>query len=731
MGSQSEPSRIARFGVFEADLIAHELRKAGLKIKLHEQPFQVLAVLLERPGNVITREELQLRVWPGGTFVDFDSGLNTAVNKLREALGDSADSPRFIETIPRRGYRFVAPVDAAGNGAAPNTAQPIEVVQEIETNAFGSAQRLKRGNWQILPWAMVAMLSVALAALAVIRFRQQPTDAHAIRFQVPPPERASFEESLSISPDGARLALLVSTAAGQRSLWTRRLDSLAAQPLPGTEGAYAPFWSPDSRFIAFFAQEKLKKIDVSGVTPLTLCDAPDGFCGTWNRKGDIVFSQFGVLYRVPAVGGQPTALTGVDQSRDLWPQFLPDGRHFLYLRLLNKRENDGIYVGSLDSKEVKRLLSSHSMPAYAKALTGPGYLLFVRDGSLMAQPFDANNLQTTSEPVAVGARVVDVDTNPFAFAFFSVSTNGVLAYQSGADTQLVWFDRAGKRLGTVEMPGYKAVPKLSADGKHVALERGDPQTGKNTIWLLELARGAASRFTFEADHSYAPVWSPDGSRIVYASLRDGIRYLYQKLSSGAQNEELLLKFGKEFSYPTDWSSDGQFIAYTIENAKTKKGLWVLPLEGDRKPFPFLQTQFNEMDGRFSPDGRWMAYTSDESGKPEVYVRKFSRGAAAGGKWQISTQGGIDPIWRRDGKELFYIGAGRKLMAVEVKAGELKGRHLFKPSVPKALFDTGMKFDAALPYTVAADGRHFLVITAAEERPRPVTVVFNWPAGMGR
>jgi Tol biopolymer transport system component len=350
----------------------------------------------------------------------------------------------------------------------------------------------------------------------------------------------------------------------------------------------------------------------------------------------------------------------------------------------------------------------------------------------MAQAFDANSLRLTREPVAVGERVVDVDTNPFTFAFFSVSTNGVLAYQAGAaDTQLVWFDRAGKRLGAVDMPGYKAVPKLSPDGKQVALERGDPQTGKNTIWLLELSRGAASRFTFEADHSYAPVWSLDGSRIAYASLRDGIRYLYQKLSTGAQNEELLLKFGKEFSYPTDWSSDGQFIAYTIENAKTKRELWVLPLKGDRKPFPFLQTQFNEMNGRFSPDGRWMAYTSDESGKSEVYVRKFSRGAA-GGKWQISTQGGIDPIWRRDGKELFYIGADRKLMAVEVKAGELKVRPLFEPSVPKALFDTGMKFDAALPYAVAADGQRLLVITqAAEEKPQPTTVVFNWPAGLKR
>jgi eukaryotic-like serine/threonine-protein kinase len=589
-----------------------------------------------------------------------------------------------------------------------------------------------------LAWTLLTLTALAALVLAVFHFREAPPVARPIRFSVSPPQKASFEEQLSISPDGERLALIVSTPRSQPSLWVRRLDSLAAQPLPGTDGASGPFWSPDSRFIAFFTQGKLKKIDASGGPPQTLCDAPDGERGTWNRKGTIVFAQDRVLYRVPADSGQATPVTAPDPSgheyAHLYPHFLPDDRHFLYLAVNYTRENDAIYVSSLDSRDVKRLLGSHWMPAYARARSGPGYLLFLREGALMAQPFDANSLQLTGEPASVADRIMELEANPNAPAFFSVSANGVLAYQTGntANTQLVWFDRAGKRLGTVELPGEKLVPRLSPDGTQLALEHRDQQTGNLAIWLVELARGATSRFTFEAHHNYAPVWSPDGSRIVFASIRGGSANLYQKVSSGAVDEELLLKWGEGFSYPTDWSRDGRFIAYTSQNAKTQLDLWVLPLEGDRKPVPFLQTQFNEMHGRFSPDGRWMAYTSDESGKWEVYARTFSPGRVAGGQWPISTQGGIHPIWRGDGKELFYISADRRLMAVEVKARELKGRPIFEPGVPKALFDTGMKFSRILPYAVSADGQRFLVVTQpSEEDPHPITVVLNWAAELRR
>ena len=723
MSSRPVAPRVIRFGLFELDLSAGELCKQDRNIKLQDQPFQVLELLLRRPGEVVTREQLQHALWSTDTFVEFDQALNTAIKKIRVALGDSADKPRFIETIPRRGYRFLAPVDGATNGADTNK------LQELETIATGSVQRLEHHSWQILPWAMVA-LSLGLAA-AVVRFRQQPTNVHVLRFQVPPPEGSAFEDTPSISPDGKQLALLVSTR-GQRSLWIRRLDSLSARPLKGTEGASGPFWSPDSRFIGFFAQGKLKKIDGAGGTPLTLCEAPGGFYGTWSRKGVIVFVQYGLLYLLPAGGGRPTLVTVAEQSRQRWPNFLPDGRHFLYQSLDNKRENDGIYVGALDSKETTRLLGNgDSTPEYAKGVSGRGYLFFVRDGNLMVQSFDANNLQLSGEPVAIAERIADKEANPFDYSPFSVSNNGVIARQTeAAHTQLVWFDRSGRALGTVDMAGYKVVPKLSPDEKQVALERNDPHTGKLTVWLLQLARGTASRFTPEGEHSYSPVWSPDGRRVVYASLRDGIRNLYQMSSSGALTEELVLKLSQDFSFPTDWSSDGKFIAYTSESTKTKADLWVLPLEGNRKAFPFLQTEFNEMYGRFSHDGRWMAYTSDESGKWEVYVRHFSRPTVAEGKWQISTQGGIHPIWRRDGRELFYISADRKLMVVDVKAGERKGGLFFEPSIPKALFDTGTKSSTALPYAVTANGQRFLVVTqAAEVKRQPITVELNWSAAL--
>ncbi len=431
------------------------------------------------------------------------------------------------------------------------------------------------------------------------------------------------------------------------------------------------------------------------------------------------------LYRVSASGGAPTPLTTLDASRKevfhAHPRFLPDGRHFLYFASSAQRENAGIYVGSLDSKETKLLVNTDASAAYAP----PGYLLFLRERTLMAQGFDADRLELTGEPFPVAEQVGRI--TGAHLGLFSVSETGVLVYRSAvaANRQLAWFDRGGKQLSTVGPPGAYFNPSLSPDEKLVAVSRDDPQFSTADIWLIELARGTPTRFTFVPSVNDTPIWSPDGSRIVFSANRDGPMNLYQRAASGAGNEEALLK-SDNLKLPIDWSADGRFILYQNQDPMTKWDLWVLPLSGDQKPFPFLQTEFVEAQARFSPDGKWIAYTSNESGTWQVYVRSFP---AAGGKWQVSTAGGAQPRWRRDGRELYYISPDRKLMAVEVKGDG----STFEPGVPKELFELRVSFPGTGTYYVAAaGGRRFLVTSVLEEAtPQPITVVLNWTSDLKR
>jgi len=486
-----------------------------------------------------------------------------------------------------------------------------------------------------------------------------------------------------------------------------------------------PFWSPDSRSIGFFSGGKLKRIDVSGGPAQTLCDAAIAGGGTWNRDGIIVLVRNveAGLYRIPATGGTPTPLTMLDKSRNeivhVWPYFLPDGRHFLYLARSSQVEKSAIFVGSLDSKDTKFLLNADSSMAYAP----PGYLLFARQQTLMAQGFNADKLQLTGEAVPVAERIARY--LGVARALFSVSDTGVLVYRSlwtTEDSQLAWFDRAGRQLGTVGEPGGYAAIRLSPDEKRVALQRVDNEKGTYDIWLIEITRGTPSRLTFDPASDVYPIWSPDGNRIVFASNKEGTANLYQKLSSGAGNDELLFK-SDDAKLPNDWSPDGRYILYQDLSQKDFD-LWVLPLFEERKPVLFLQTDFAELYGRFSPDGRWIAYVSGESGKREVSVRSFP---ASGGQWQISNGGGAQPHWRRDGKELFYVAPDHKLMAVEVNGSS----GTFEVGIPRALFDLRIGSTSGFSdYDVTADGQRFLVNTLVEQSARsPVTVVMNWTADL--
>ena len=590
-------------------------------------------------------------------------------------------------------------------------------------------------------WAIAALATLALAALAVVHFREASPEPVAVRFQIPEPEKAYFGPRLALSPDGRRLAFTAAATGGRMMVWVRSLDTLEARALPGTDGddLAALFWSPDSRFIGFWANGKLKKIEASGGPPQTLCDVSTAPGGTWNRDGVILFGRnTGGLWRVPADGGTPAPVTTLDTSRQeifhTWPQFLPDGRHFIYIARSNQPENSAIYAGSLDSKDRKRLVGSSFSAAYAPSPNAEkGHLLFLREAALMAQPFDAGRLDLSGEAFPVAEQVGAV----LSQAFFSVSGSGAVAYRkgvSGRSTHLLWFDRDGKSLGEVGPPGAFNDVALSPDGKRVAVSRFDLLSNNADIWLLDLARnGAATRFTFDPGIERDPVWSPDGTRLAFSSTRGGLPNVYQKSGTGAGSEEPLLQPGVS-QRPKDWSRDGRFLLYVRDDPKTGADLWVLPLAGDRKPFPYLQTQFFESQGQFSPDGRFVAYISNESGRIEVFVQPFP---ASGGKWQISAGGGSQPRWRGDGKELFYLSADRRIMAVDVGTTSQ-----FEARIPKALFQTrivgsglglGLGETAYIfRYSVTADGKRFLINSEQAETgaaSQPITVVLNWAAGL--
>jgi serine/threonine protein kinase/Tol biopolymer transport system component len=498
-----------------------------------------------------------------------------------------------------------------------------------------TASRWTRNTERLVWTAVSTVFLVSALAFAFLYLRRAPaeTPAVATRFSIYPPEKANFDSYFAVSPDGRRVVLR-GTSGGKTLLWVRALDALTAQPLAGTEDANYPFWSPDSRFIGFFSAGKLKKIEATGGSAQTLCDAPFPRGGAWNADGVIIFGArvADVLTRVSAAGGAPVPLTTLDASRKetshVYPYFLPDGRHFIYHASAAQRENTGIYVGSLDSKETKLLMNTNQSAAYAP----PGYLLFMSERTLMAQGFDADKLELKGEPFPVAEQVDFPRMAEPRVAFFSVSETGVLVYRSGSrrNNQLTWFNREGKQLGTVAPPGAYVTPSLSPDEKRVAVQLVEPQGqfGSSDIWLIELARGSPARFTFDPAGDAAPIWSLDGSRIVFSSDRDGPWNLFQRAASGGGNDEALLKSDKR-KLPNDWSADGRFILYQEEDPKTGPDLWVLPLSGEQKPFPFLQTDFVEFQGQFSPDGKWIAYTSNESGTWQVYVRSFPDTAASG------------------------------------------------------------------------------------------------------
>jgi eukaryotic-like serine/threonine-protein kinase len=581
-----------------------------------------------------------------------------------------------------------------------------------------------RKNREKLAWAVAAAAALAAVVFAAAFVRRAPAKPRTIRFDIPTPEEVTAIDLPRVSPDGRTIAFNATDSSGKTRIWVRPLNSLAAQPLAGTDGATRPFWSPDGRFLGFIAEGKLKKIDVSGGPPQKVCDAPTGSDGSWSSEGVILFDGTGSdpIYRVAASGGTPAPAVKADPTRKEtqvgWPEFLPDGKHFLYMATGQKPEETEYRIGSLDSKETKSLSPAQTMITYAP----PGYLLFVRDKTLVAQSFNPSSIKTTGEPVPLAERV---GTNSVGLALFSVSREGTLVYRTGeVGTRMVWMDRAGKELETVGDPAESRNPALSPKGDRLAYDLSDPRGGRADIWIRDLTRGVSSRFTFGATDEIAPVWSPDGTRIVFSDNRSGTFDLYEKAANG-QGDEKLLMHSDEVKIASDWSPDGRYIAYVNQSKDTGFDIFILPTFGDRKPIPFVKTSFNEFWPVFSPDGRYIAYQSNESGRQEVYVQNFP---GPGGKWQVSTTGGVEPKWRADGKEIVYRAPDQNLMAVEVKAGDS-----FQAGVPKPLFPARTAPGIARNrYVAARDDQQFLIVAPIKrESMTPTTVVLNWAAELGK
>ncbi len=738
---------IFHFADYRADTDSRELRRGTVLVPLTSKAFETLSVLLRHHGRVVSKDELLSAVWPD-TFVSEDS-LTHNISVLRRALGEA----EFIATIPRKGYRFIGELrpppdthaapggdsDGAEGGTEPRVenlavtraqapvlppqAQNLPTAQDLPSMQGLSSPQGPFSTQRTGPLLLVVALAAAVVGYVGWTLGagdDAATAAPSFRFvQAPPPGTGALSGGM-LAPSGDRLAFLAQDSqSGTTMIWVRALDSTVARAVPGTEGAARPFWSPDGEELGFFANGRLRTVSLDGSARRSL--APSGVTvggASWGADGTILFAPASASLQTVRVADAtidtvplPARLAGGVLQ---WPQFLPDGRRFLFFTSSAEAADAGWYVASLDApQDATRLFDARTE---AVTYAASGHLLFLREGVLFAQPVDDASLALAGAPVTVAGNVVAPSrTNS---ASLSASGTGLVVFEerTGAE-RLVWYDRNGRELGEVDAPTVVHNPTLSPDGSYLVGMSDDPEQGG--VWLLDLDRGTANRFVSDGT---MPLPSPDGTQVAYASRRrDGRMDLYVRPRLGdATGEEALLQSDRP-KFINDWSRDDLYITYGTTSAETGEDLWLLPRFGDAQPMPYLTSEANEMQGRISPDGRWMAYASDESGRWEVYVQAFP---GTGRRQVVSAgRGGAQPQWRQDGRELFYLSADHTLMAVPVTGGDDLG--IGRP-VPLFRFElSGSIKDYRQHYAASQDGQRFLVDAVEAPGLTNMTVVVNW------
>jgi serine/threonine protein kinase len=588
----------------------------------------------------------------------------------------------------------------------------------VETSQIESHKEL----WK--PAATVFLL-VALAS-SFMWWKQANRVETMVRASINPPPGTEWDlvsarpGPVSLSPDGRQLAFVARDEAGTSLLWVQNLGDAAALPLANTEGAAYPFWSPDSKKIGFFANQKLKKVDASGSPPVTLCSAERGKGGSWNETGDIVFTPTpgSPLHRVAAGGGESVAITELDseagENSHRHPRFLPDGRRFLYMvRNAGDRDANVVRVGSLDGDVSKDLLVSPTFAEFAA-----GHLLFVRDSTLMARPLDARSLEFTGDAFPLVEEIVEI--GGAAASVFAATESGLLAYQAGSlseEMPLIWIDREGRIEGQFGDKAEYGSIQLSPDGRFAVVDIVD-EGGQSDLWIYDLSRELRSRFTFDPANEFAPRWSPDSQRVYFTSTRGSQFGIYVKDIDGGIDEALVYE-NKNLKIPGGLSPDGQTLTFSERGADTRFDIWTVPIDGSAEPEPLIQTEFSEDGARISPDGRWMVYSSDASGESEVYVTRFPNPKA---KWQVSTEGGSQPLWSANGREILYQAEPEKIMAAEVSS---QGNRIQVGAVME-IFSTEFGPGLGWKWNPSADGQRFMVVAPPEgQQSSPIHLVFNW------
>ena len=706
------------FGDFRLDVAARVLWRKGFgTVPLPSRAFDSLVYLVEHRDRLVNKNELIDAVW--SDVVVTDDSLIHAISVVRRALGDDPNEPLYVRTVPRRGYRFIASVDASTRA----TPAPEAVGDAARASAAASGLAGRRQGAVIFTrGAVVAIAAIVGAALVItgrihrvgVGTEPSATTTHrAVRLFQPPPDGAAIVSGGVLSPDGDSLTFVArDNSSGETALWLRALHSSELKRLEHTEGASKPFWSPDSGRLGFVRNGELATVQLRDGAVRTVASVGMSFAGgTWAPDGTILFADWAKgLYSVRASGSEPTLVAALDQgARDIalsWPQFLPDGRHFLYQVVSLDAARTGAYVGDLDTHHSVRVLDTESPAMFAP----PRHLLHVQHDMLVAEEFDSSTWELTGR-----ATVLARDVSPPSLADGNVvsAAADLIAYRGAVrQQQLAWVDRAGGVLATLPMPAVMFNPRVSPDGSHL-LATGSVTTNPG-LWLASLSRAEYERI--EAD-AIGPLWSPDGTRIAFTA-RGGFDLLIRP-SSGAGSRRLISSGVVKIL--NDWSPDGDHIIYSQRDELTQLDLWGVRVE-DGATYPIMRTPHNELQARISPDGRWLAYAADDSGVLEVYVQRYPELRE---RYKVSVGGGGQPQWRRDQSELYYIAPDRALVAVSVKQDS---EHPF--GSPRRLFRArvaGGPDDARDYYAAAPDGGRFLLDRGFDGEDSPITVVVNWPA----